>query len=300
MKITILGNNSALPAFGRHPTAQAVSVYGDVLLLDCGEGTQIQMQRYGIKWRNLQHIFISHLHGDHYFGLPGLINSMSLLGRVAPMHLHGPAALMPILDAMLQVADTKLAYPLHFHPLPQGTATIVDTPAYNVTCFPVEHRITCHGFVVQQKNRGRRLLPVQCLEQGIPTSFFEQLKTGIDYTAPDGRVVKNEWVTEPGPPVKRYAYCADTLFTTSFLEAVAGVDLLYHECTYLEQDKDKAIARHHSTAAQAAELARLAGAGMLLLGHFSSKYKDLEPFQDEAAAVFQNSVVSVEGVMYEI
>ncbi len=137
MKVTILGNNSALPAFGRHPTAQAVSVYGEVLLIDCGEGTQIQMQRYGLRWRSVHHIFISHLHGDHYFGLPGLINSMSLLGRTAPLHLYAPAELKPIIDGILAVADTVLSYPFYFHALPAGTELLVDDTSFSVTCFPV-------------------------------------------------------------------------------------------------------------------------------------------------------------------
>lgn len=300
MKVTILGNNSALPAFGRHPSAQAVSVYGEVLLIDCGEGTQIQMQRYGLRWRSVHHIFISHLHGDHYFGLPGLVNSMSLLGRTAPLHLYAPAELKPILDAILNVADTVLSYPLYFHPLPEGTALLADDPSFSVTCFPVEHRIQCHGFLIERKTRGRKLLPDKCNEFGIPAAYYEHLKQGKDYERKDGLLIKNEWVTDAGPAVKKYAYCADTLFTDSFLSTIQGADTIYHECTYLEKDLAKALARYHSTAAQAAQLAKLAGAKQLLLGHFSSKYKELEPFQEEASAIFPNVFVSIEGTAYEI
>ena len=300
MRVTILGNNSALPAFGRHPTAQAVSVYGEVLLIDCGEGTQVQMQRYGLRWRNVHHIFISHLHGDHYFGLPGLINSMSLLGRTAPLHLYAPAELKPIIDAILSVADTILSYPFYFHALPEGDALLVDDPSFSVSCFPVEHRIQCHGFLVERKTRGRKLLPDKCVEYEIPAAYYDHLKQGEDYERKDGFLVKNEWVTEDGPSVKRYAYCADTLFTESFLPYIQGADTVYHECTYLEKDADKAAARHHSTATQAARLAKLAGAKQLLLGHFSSKYKELEPFQEEASAIFPNVFVSIEGTSYEI
>lgn len=300
MKVTILGNNSALPAFGRHPTAQAVTVYGEVLLIDCGEGTQIQMQRYGLKWRNVHHIFISHLHGDHYFGLPGLITSMSLLGRVAPLHLYAPAALAPIIDSILAVADVTLCYPYHFHPLPEGVSRIVDDPSFSVTCFPVEHRIQCHGFLVERKTKGRKLLPQKCVEYEIPAAFYDYLKQGNDYERKDGLIVKNEWVTEEGPSVKRYAYCADTVFTESFLPVIQDVDTIYHECTYLEKDADKAAARHHSTAAQAALIAKMANAKQLLLGHFSSKYKELEPFREEAGAIFPNVFVSIEGTSYEV
>ena len=300
MKVTILGNNSALPAFGRHPTAQAVSVYGEVLLIDCGEGTQIQMQRYGLRWRSVHHIFISHLHGDHYFGLPGLLNSMSLLGRTAPLHLYAPADLKPIIDAILTVADTVLSYPFFFHALPAETTLLVDDPSFSVTAFLVEHRIQCHGFLVERKTRGRKILPEKCTEYEIPAAYYENLKKGNDYERKDGFVVKNEWVTEDGPSVKRYAYCADTLFTDSFLHVIQGADTIYHECTYLDADREKAIKRFHSTAAQAAQMAKKANAKQLLMGHFSSKYKELEPFREEACAIFPNSLVSIEGTAYEV
>ncbi len=300
MKVTILGNNSALPAFGRHPTAQAVSVYGEVLLIDCGEGTQIQMQRFGLRWRSVHHIFISHLHGDHYFGLPGLINSMSLLGRTAPLHLYAPAELKPIIDAILQVADTVLSYPFYFHALQEGVNLLVDDPSFCVTSFPVEHRIQCHGFLVERKTRGRKIVPERCSEYQIPSAYYESLKQGRDYERKDGTVVKNEWVTEDGPAVKRYAYCADTVFTESFLPVIQGADTIYHECTYLEKDAAKATARFHSTATQAATIAKKANAKQLLLGHFSSKYKELEAFREEASAIFPNVFVSIEGTAYEI
>jgi ribonuclease Z len=225
---------------------------------------------------------------------------MSLLGRVAPLHLYAPAEIKPILDAILTVADTVLSYPLYFHPLPAGTELLVDDPLFSVTCFPVEHRIQCHGFLVERKTRGRKLLPDKCTEYGIPADHYASLKQGQDYQREDGTIVKNEWVTEEGPSIKRYAYCADTLFTDSFLHVIQGADTIYHECTYLERDRDKAIARHHSTAAQAAELAKMANAKQLLLGHFSSKYKDLEPFREEASVIFPNVFVSVEGTAYEI
>jgi len=300
MRVIILGNNSALPAFGRHPSAQAVTVYGEVLLLDCGEGTQLQMQRYGVKWKNVNHIYISHMHGDHYFGLPGLINSMSLLGRTAPLYIYGPAPLKIIIDTVMSAADSQLSYPLHFHALPQGAAIITTTPTYTVQCFPVEHSITCHGFLITTRTRGRRILPDECARYDIPSTHFESLKQGNDYTAPDGTVVKNEWVTADGPIPRRYAYCADTIHTESFLPYIKGADAMYHEATYLSADTEKATARFHSTAAQAAMLARKANVRKLILGHFSSRYKDLEPFRQEAEAVFPGTIISVEGIAYNL
>ncbi len=300
MNVTILGNNSALPAFGRHPTAQVVSVAGELILIDCGEGTQIQLQRYGLKWRNLHHILISHMHGDHYFGLPGLINSMSLLGRTSPLHVYGPPQLMQILQAILDAADTQLAFPFHFHPLQDDGAVLTDTDYFTVTSFPVMHRITCHGFMIKSKTRGRKLLPEKCRELEIPRMFYDQLKRGEDYKKEDGTLIKNEVVTTKGPAPRTYAYCADTIFTESFLPIIYGADTIYHECTYLEEDAAKATARYHSTAKQAATVAAMANAKQLLLGHFSSKYKDLEAFKEEAETIFPSVIVSEEGKQYEI
>ena len=300
MIVTILGNNSALPAYGRHPTAQAVEVNGEIVLIDCGESTQVQMQKYGIKWRKLNHILISHLHGDHYFGLPGLLNSMSLQGRTQPLHLYAPAPLMPILDMIMKVADSELAYSLHFHPTPEGDATLEDNPLFSIICFPVVHRIACHGFVITQKNSGRKLLLDKCYEHKIPPTFFNDLKQGKDYITADGSMIPNIAVTEDGAPAKRYAYCADTLYSESYLPFIKNVDLLYHESTYLHENADKAILRYHSTTVQAAQMARMANAGQLLIGHFSSRYKELDAFAAEAGAIFPGVHVTLEGTAYEI
>lgn len=300
MKVTILGNNSALPAFGRNPTSQVVSVFGEYIMLDCGEGTQLQMQRHAVKWRKLTHIFISHMHGDHYFGLAGLINSMSLLGRVAPVYLYAPAPIMPMLQEVLDLADTELSYPLHFTPLPEGAALLADTDKFTVSCFPVEHRIPCHGFVIESKTRGRKILPAKCNEYEIPRYYYEQLKQGKDYERKDGTIIKNEEVTTEGPHPKKYAFCADTLYTDSFLEYIKDADTIYHESTYLHADAEKAAARYHSTPIQAAEIAKKANAKQLLLGHYSSKYRDLFVFREEARTVFDNTLVTIEGNSYDV
>ncbi|MBC7553593.1 MAG: ribonuclease Z [Taibaiella sp.] len=300
MKITILGNNSALPAFGRHPTAQVVALRSELILIDCGECTQVQMQRYGIRWRGLNYILISHLHGDHYFGLPGLLNSMSLMGRSDPLHLFAPAPLKSILDLILEAAGTVLSFRLHFYPLPEGAGLLVENFSFTISCFPVIHRIDCHGFVVETKQRSRRLLPEKCMELNIPISFYDSLKQGADYTSSTGEVIPNDTVTADPPPTKKYAYCADTVYTDSFLPYITGADAIYHESTYLHNDRDKAEARFHSTALQAAQLAVSAGVGMLLLGHFSSKYKDLYPFKEEAQVVFNNVHIAEEGNVYEL
>ncbi len=301
MKLTILGNNSALPAHGRHPTAQFLSLSATDLLIDCGEGTQMQMARYGLKWRRLSHIFISHLHGDHYLGLPGLLNSMSLLGRTAPLTVAGPAALGQLLELLKTLSGGHpYGYEVRFHAIAPAGEVLVNTPEFSVSAFPVEHRIEAYGFAVTEKSKGRKLLVEKAEAAGVPVSFYNRLKAGEDYVAEDGTVISGKLLTEDGPPPWRYAYCADTRYTESYLESVRGVDALYHESTYLESDAEKAALRYHSTARQAATLAQRAGVRKLLLGHYSSRYDDVNPFVEEAVGVFAEVAATVEGETYEI
>lgn len=301
MRLTILGNNSALPAHGRHPTAQVLEIREQLFLIDCGEGTQEQMQRYNIRRKRIRHIFISHLHGDHYFGLIGLLTSMGLSGRTAPLSVYGPPALKEIIDLQLQVACIKLPYPFNFTAIIPGiAATLIDSPYIAVRCFPVEHRIPCSGFVFESRIPGRKLLPEKCKAYSIPAAFYPHLKNGEDYLRRDGTLISNTWVTEPPTRPKRYAYCADTLHTTSFLQYIKEVDLLYHETTYLDHFAEKARERYHSTTVQAAQLAREARVSRLLIGHYSSKYDDIVAFEAEAKAVFPNTTATIEGTTYDI
>lgn len=300
MKITILGNNSALPAYDRYPTCQVVTIDGMMIMVDCGEGAQILLKKYAIGWRRIRHVFISHMHGDHYFGLPGFLNSMSLLGRTEELFLYAPAELKGILDQIFAVAGTVLTYPLHFRTLPEGSAVLASTANFSLECFPVEHRIACHGLLVTERSKGRKLLPERCRYYEIPAAFYKKLKAGEDYERKDGFLVKNEWVTGPGKQDKRYAYCADTIYTDSFLPFIEGVDVLYHESTYLEADADRAEKRFHSTARQAALIAGKAHVAQLLLGHYSSKYKSTTEFEAEARSIFPNVVASYEGYTVEL
>lgn len=300
MKITILGNNSALPAHNRYPTCQIVNVEECFIMIDCGEAAQILLKKHGISWNKIRFIFISHLHGDHYFGLPGILNSMSLLGRTESLYLYAPAPLQQMIQQILDVADTVLSYPLHFVALPEGAAVLADTNLFTLQCFPVEHRIFCQGLLITEKSKGRKLLPERCRYYEIPSAYYKQLKAGADYERKDGFLVKNEMVTEIGKPEKRYAYCADTLFTESFLQHIKDVDVMYHESTYLEKDIDRAANRFHSTAQQAAQLALRANAQQLILGHYSSKYKSTEEFETEARMIFPSTYASKEGDVFEI
>ena len=297
--VTILGNNSAVPAFDRHPTSQVVTLDGNNYLVDCGEGTQIQLINYKIRRSRISHIFISHLHGDHYFGLVGLINSLSLLGHQQELHVFGPSHLKEIIDLQLKVADTTLCYPLHIHAV-TGAATLLDNDKLTVKCFRTNHRIECYGFSFHEKKRARKLNPAKTKEYEIPSSFYERLTSGEDYTRKDGTVVANELVTEPGEPGKCYAFCADTKYDESLIPHIQGADMIYHETTYLDNLRERAEARFHSTTKQAATMALKAGVKKLLIGHFSSKYDTLEEFEAEAREVFPNAELALEGVCYEI
>ena len=297
--VTILGNNSAVPAFDRHPTSQVVTLDGSNYLVDCGEGTQIQLINYKIRRSKISHIFISHLHGDHYFGLIGLINTLSLLSHQQEMHLFGPAPLKEIIALQLKVADTQLCFPLHIHPITEA-ATLVDNEKLTVKCFRTNHRIECYGFSFTQKKQPRKLNPEKAKEFEIPSSFYERLTQGEDYTRKDGTVIKNELVTDAGTAGKRYAFCADTKYDESLIPHIEGFDLIYHETTYLDNLRERAEARFHSTSKQAAMIAKKAGVQKLLIGHFSSKYDTLDEFEQEAREVFPNTELALEGVAYTI
>lgn len=297
--VTILGNNSAVPAFNRHPTSQVVTLDGNNYLVDCGEGTQIQMINYKIRRSKISHIFISHLHGDHYFGLIGLLNSFSLLSHQQELHVFGPAPLKEIIDIQLKVADTNLCYPLHIHPITEP-ATLLDNEKLTVKCFRTNHRIECYGFSFAEKKQPRKLDPEKAKQNEIPTIFYERLKDGEDYTRKDGTIIKNDLVTQAAEPGKIYAFCADTKYDESLIEHIQGANMIYHETTYLDNLRERAESRFHSTTKQAAALAKKAGVKKLLIGHFSSKYDTLEEFESEAREVFDNTELALEGVCYEV
>jgi len=297
LAVTILGNNSAIPAFDRHPTAQVITLDDHLFLVDCGEGTQTQMNKYKIRRSRINHIFISHLHGDHYFGLIGLITSMGLLGRNQDLNLYGPPQLIEIFNLQLQVADTKLPYNLIFHPLAEEGVLVKDN-RYQISSFRVFHRIECWGFIFRQVRPPRRVNPEKARIAGIPASFFDRLKLGEDYETKEGRMIQNASVTDDAPKSKSYAYSADTLFNPYVAEKVKGVDMLYHEATYLKDLEERATKRFHCTTVQAAAIAKSAGVKELLIGHFSSKYDKLDEFEKEAREVFPNTFLALEGVSY--
>jgi ribonuclease Z len=297
--VTILGNNSAIPAYNRHPTAQLVTLNNHAFLIDCGEGTQMQMMKYKVRHNKINHIFISHLHGDHYFGLMGILTSMGLMRREAPLHLFAPLLLQEIIQLQLKVADTTLPYELHFHPLTEE-GIITDHPNFSISCFNTYHRIPCWGFIIREKKQLRKINRDQAVAFEIPVAYYEQLKTGADYETKEGLLIKNESVTFPNTPPLSYAYAADTLFDERIAEKVKNVSLLYHETTYLKDLDERAMIRFHSTTVQAGEIAKKAEVGKLLIGHFSSKYEKLDDFLSETKSVFHNTDLAIEGVTYMV
>ena len=299
LALTILGNNSAIPAFGRNPTAQILQNGDEAFLIDCGEGTQLQMSKYKIKKSKISHVFISHLHGDHYFGLIGLLNTMSLLNRTQDLQVYGPPMLEDIIKLHLHAADTTLSFKLYFHAL-GGEGMIANTKRMTIECFTVRHRIDCWGFLFRERKKPRSIDPQKVLSYEIPASFFEQLQKGEDYITKKGVTISNADVTNPSTKPKSYAYCADTIYDEQLALKIKDVDLLYHETTYLKEQHIKAAERFHCTTVQAAGIAKKGCVQKLIIGHFSSRYEVLEEFLVEATAVFENTELALEGACYKV
>lgn len=297
LAVTILGNNSAVPAYDRHPTAQVVQTDEHTFLVDCGEGTQMQMNALKVRRAKINHIFISHLHGDHYFGLIGLLNSFGLNNRVADLHLYAPSDLEAIIQIQLNAASSILPYQLYFHDL-EGEGVLFEDKKIVVSSFKVKHRIDCWGFLFREKKNPRKIHLQKARKHRVPSSFYEQLHQGEDYVTPQNTIIPNKDLTVANLPPKSYAYCADTGYFETICEKIKGVDLMYHEATYLDALEEKANSRFHSTSKQAARIAKKAGAKRLILGHFSSMYEELDAFKTEAREIFENTDLAMEGVCF--
>jgi ribonuclease Z len=301
--VTILGSNSALPANGRHPTAQLLNVNNNYYLIDCGEGTQMQLRRYGLKMQRIEVVFISHMHGDHYFGLVGLLNSMQLLGRTKALLIICPPALEPIVRLQLDAAGARLSYPLQFQFLDEDDKTkriIYEDDHVKVEAFPLKHRIACHGFLFSEQPRDRTYLPELGGPAGVRIQDIPRLKKGENVLLDNGTILLYEKFTLPPVPVRSYAFCTDTLPLDHVAEWVSGANLLYHEATFLDDEVKRAKETHHSTAAQAATIATKAMVKHLLIGHYSARYTSLDAHLNEAKAVFVACSLSYEGLEVEI
>ncbi|MGV3764282.1 ribonuclease Z [Parapedobacter sp.] len=299
--VLILGSSSATPIYGRHPTAQLINVNEQLYLVDCGEGTQVQLIKYGVRSNRIKHIFISHLHGDHYLGLIGLISSMHLVGRKDELHIYGPPGLKEIIELHFLHSQTELRYSLYIHTTQDSTNNVVlENENLRVSTFPLSHRIACTGFRFDENKRLPAIDREKVTTIGIPTALLPLIKRGHDYTAPDGTVYRWQELTIAPAPPRSYAYCSDTVKTSSYLPYIQQVDLLYHEATFLDEMRDRAAATYHTTALQAAEIAAEVGAKKLLIGHYSARYKDLKPLLHESKSVFGATQLALEGKWYSI
>jgi ribonuclease Z len=296
-RIKILGTSAALPTLSRKPSAQVVTFNDRHYLVDCGEGTQMQLLKYKVRTARLDAIFISHLHGDHILGLPGLLTSMSVNGRQNPLKLFGPAALKTILTVLFEQTQSYLAYELEYiatEDLDPGSE-IFSTDRLSVRLLPLKHRIFCRGFRFSEANKRPKFNFFRAKALEIPNVYFSLLKAGNTIQLPDGRTILPEAVLDPPDPSLSYAYCSDTAYHEPLVEHIRDVSMLYHEATFMDDLKDRAAETNHSTSKEAARMAKVANAGHLLIGHFSARYKELDSLLAEAVSVFPNTQLAVEG-----
>lgn len=296
MKLTILGCNSAIPANGRYPTAQVLQVENELFLIDCGEGTQMRMNEQHIARGKIQHIFISHLHGDHVFGLIGLLTSYSLNQRTSALHLYGPAGLEELISVQIKYTGSHLSYPLHFHVNDTETSQrIFSNSKIEVITIPLVHRVPCCGFLFREHPRPLNIISDVIAQYNMDYTAIKAIKDGADYITNTGERIPNHLLTHPPKRPRSYAFCSDTSYQPSIIPIIQGVDLLYHETTFMTDMSEWAMRTGHTTAAQAATIAQRAKVGQLVCGHYSSRYKDLQPLLEEARSIFPNTILGLEG-----
>ena len=298
--MTILGTGSATPVLTRNPTAHYLQIEQDGYLIDCGEGTQNQLLRYKLRATRLKYIFITHLHGDHYFGLIGLISTLNMHRRTEDLWVFGPKGLAEIITIQLKYADSWLNFKLHFiETNTKKSYQILENEHVSVTTIPLVHRVECCGFLFREKPQKRKILK-EIIPKDLSIEQIKLLKDGEDILHEDGSLkYLNSTYTTPSPKSKSYAFCSDTLFYEPIIEIVRGVNILYHEATFLDELIVRATQTNHSTAKQAAEIAKRAAVGKLIIGHFSSRYKELDPILAEAKSIFSSTVLAEEGLNIE-
>lgn len=286
-ELHILGCGSALPTTRHFPTSQIVNVRDKLFMIDCGEGAQLQFRKSRLKFSRLNTIFISHLHGDHCFGLLGLISTLNLLGRTAELHIYSPKGLGELMTPMLDFFNHQMTYKVLFHEFETKEQSLIyEDRSITVTTIPLRHRMPCCGFLFAEKQRPNHILRDMVDFYQVPVYELNRIKNGADYVTPEGEVIPNNRLTRPSNPPRRYAYCSDTLYLPSIVEQIKGVDLLFHEATFAEEDAPRAKETFHTTASQAAQIARDAEVKKLLIGHFSARYDDETLLQEEARAIF--------------
>ena len=295
--INVLGCGSAIPTTWHMASSQVVDLRDKLYMIDCGEGTQVQMRKNKIKFSRVNHIFISHLHGDHCFGLPGLISTFGLLGRTGDLFLHGHKDLETYLTPLLKLFCDRLPYKVCFNHIDTTRSDLVmEDRSLKVTSIPLRHRIPCCGYLFEEKETAAHIIKDMTDFYKVPLYQLQAIREGADFITPEGEVISNNRLVRPAEPARKYAYCSDTLFTPAIVPIIEGVDLLYHEATFNEEDASRAKVTYHSTAKQAAEIAKAAKVKQLMIGHYSARYEDLTTMKEEAASVFPNVILANEGL----
>lgn len=296
-----MGSGAAIPTLKRNATAQFVNCNERFILIDCGEGTQARMRKFKIKFQKIQIILISHLHGDHFFGLAGLLSSMNLMKRTQKMLVFGPVGLEKLIRPLLEAGGHRLSYDLEFIEINYPSAQLLfEDKRLKISTFPLKHRIPTQGFIIEEKEKERTLNKAYFDELGLGLSQVPAIKNGESISLNDGTIISNKALTFPPPPIKKYAYCSDTKYCESIIPYINFSNLLYHEATFTEKFSDRAKATFHSTAKQAAEIASKAKVSQLLLGHFSARYESAEEHLAEAQIAFENTACANDGDVYEV
>lgn len=301
MKLTILGCYSATPRIEAHTTAQILETRGHVFLIDCGEGTQMELRKNKIKFNQIKHIFISHLHGDHCFGLIGLISTFRLLNRETTLHIYGPKGLKELILFQLKLSNSWINFELIFHEIESSKSELIyEDDKLEVRTIPLDHRVYTNGYLFKEKPFDRKLDIDAAQANNIDVAYYRKLKQGEDVLNNDGVIISNSAVTSKGLVPKCYAFCSDTAYKEDIIPLINEVDVLYHESTFLEVHAKLCSKTKHSTAKQAATIAKKAKVGTLILGHYSSRYSDLEEFRTEASAIFKEVELARDGKTFQI
>ena len=301
MKLTILGCYAATPRTFTNPTSQVLEINNEFFLIDCGEGTQVELRRNKVKFGRIKHIFISHLHGDHFYGLIGLISTFMLLKRESELHIYGPKGIKEIITLQLKLSKSWTSYPLFFHELSKTEPEVIlETKKVTVETIPLDHRVYTNGFLFREKPGDRKLLMDEVEKYGIDVAYYRGIKKGKDAILDDGRVISNEIITAPPEPAMSFAFCSDTAYCPAIVPQIKNVSALYHESTFLEEHAYLAAPTKHSTAREAAAIAREAGVSKLILGHYSTRYASIQSFKKEAQEIFSNVELADDGKIIEL
>lgn len=300
MKLTILGCYAATPRTITNPTSQVLEIRNRMFLIDCGEGTQVQLRKNKLKFSKINHIFISHLHGDHFYGLVGLISTFMLLNRQTDLHVYGPKGIKEIILLQLRYSNSFTGYNLYFHELDSKESEVVfEDDKVLVKTIPLKHRVYTNGFLFQEKSKERKLNIEVVENHNIDIAYYKKIKYGGDITLGDGTIVLNKDLTFDPEPAKSYAFCSDTMYDEAIIPIIENCDVLYHETTFLESEAEKADTTMHATAKQAATIAVKAKVKQLLLGHYSTRYANIELFKEEAITIFPNILLADDGRVFE-